>query len=60
MKKTLQLCQLVTTTMRVTLTQIAFIVFFANATFAIDGKAQASLSQKITVQSQVQSIRKVL
>ena len=60
MKKTLQLRQLVTTTMRVTLTQIAFIVFFANATFAIDGKAQASLSQKITFQSQDQSIRKVL
>lgn len=59
MKKRLYF-QIVLTLMRLSLTQFIFIVSFVSGAYAIDGKAQEVLQQKVTFHSQKQNVETLL
>ena len=46
--------------MRLTCTQLLLVLTFTGATYALDGKAQTILEQKVTLQSQEQEVIRVL
>ena len=60
MKKRVQRKTVLRRIMQVTCTQVVLAILFVGASFAFDGKAQAVLDQKVTLQVQERDVRAVL